>query len=142
MRYSLAVADLHLVSLKTGMEDLVLPSKLYGVMAAGRPVAFIGDIEGDIAQFVETEGIGFVIGQGDGSGLAEQILSLADAPARLLTYQKNARTLFEQEFSLGKGTERWRQLLQQQVRVVSPRNVKCCQQEKITFCRIKFFILQ
>jgi len=113
LRYSLTAADLHLASLKAGMENFVLPSKLYGVMAAGRPVAFIGEEGGDIATMVENAGIGFAVANGDGSGLAQRILSVAAAPEQLLTYRQNARILFEREFSRDKGTGRWLRLLQQ-----------------------------
>src|SRR5262249_20173242 len=46
---SLCVPDVHLVCLRTDMEGLVVPSKFYGVLAAGRPCLFIGDPEGEVA---------------------------------------------------------------------------------------------
>ena len=55
---SLTVPDVHLVTLRE-WEGLVVPSKLYGVLAAGRPVVFIGDPEGDVAQIVR-DGPGLV----------------------------------------------------------------------------------
>jgi len=114
LRYSLGLADLHLVSLKAGMEDLVLPSKVYGALAAGRPVAFIGDPAGNMAKMLQAEGIGFAVAPENGAELAERILSLAKAPERLLTWQKNARALFEREFSRSDNTGCWRRLLQSQ----------------------------
>ncbi len=41
---SLAAADAHFVSLLPALEGLIVPSKLYGILAAGRPVVFIGDL--------------------------------------------------------------------------------------------------
>jgi colanic acid biosynthesis glycosyl transferase WcaI len=49
---SLAAADLHIVSLIPALEGLIVPSKLYGVMSAGRPVVFIGDRNGDIGRVI------------------------------------------------------------------------------------------
>jgi colanic acid biosynthesis glycosyl transferase WcaI len=40
---SLSVPDVHLVSLKPELEGLIVPSKFYSVLAAGRPVLFVGD---------------------------------------------------------------------------------------------------
>jgi putative colanic acid biosynthesis glycosyltransferase WcaI len=42
LRFSLTAADIHLVSLRREMAGLSVPSKLYGIMAAGRPIIFIG----------------------------------------------------------------------------------------------------
>jgi glycosyltransferase involved in cell wall biosynthesis len=40
---SLSVPDLHLVSLDPACEGLIFPSKIYGILAAGRPTLFLGD---------------------------------------------------------------------------------------------------
>jgi glycosyltransferase involved in cell wall biosynthesis len=80
---SLGVGDAHLVSQLPEVEGYVYPSKLYGILAAGRPVVFIGDPQGEISLLVEREGIGVAVRQGDAAGLAEQLLRLAgDAPLR------------------------------------------------------------
>jgi len=112
LHYSLGAADLHLVSLKAGMEDLVMPSKLYGILAAGRPVAFIGEQDSDIGRLLHREQVGFAVTQADGDGLAQQILTLARDPKRQIQYQSNARALFEREFTLYLGLERWQGLLE------------------------------
>src|SRR5262245_3258216 len=46
---SLSAADVHIVSLRPALEGLVVPSKFYGIAAAGRPTIFIGDKDGEIA---------------------------------------------------------------------------------------------
>src|SRR5262249_2592415 len=43
---SLGVADVHWLSLKTGLDGLLLPSKFYGIAAAGRPMIVVGSTEG------------------------------------------------------------------------------------------------
>jgi colanic acid biosynthesis glycosyl transferase WcaI len=55
---SLAVADLHLVTLRPGCEHLVFPSKLYGIAAAGRPVIFIGPSGCEVARMIREHGFG------------------------------------------------------------------------------------
>ncbi|MFC1605467.1 glycosyltransferase family 4 protein [Pseudomonadota bacterium] len=111
LRFSLGAADLHLVSLKNGMEELVMPSKLYGIMAAGRPVAFVGQPDSAIGAFIQKENIGFSVSSGEGAVLAESIRELAKNPGRALHGGENARVLFETEYSLGAGAVRWRTLL-------------------------------
>ena len=57
---------------------------LYGILAAGRPLVFIGDRKGEISLLVEREGIGVAVQQGDAAGLADQMLRLAgDAALRV-----------------------------------------------------------
>jgi len=46
LKQSLAVPDVHLVSLQAALEGLVVPSKFYGIAAAGRPTIFVGDPSG------------------------------------------------------------------------------------------------
>lgn len=111
LRFSLGAGDLHLVSLKPGMEDLVMPSKLLGILAAGRPIAYVGEPGSDIAASIERAEAGVSFASGDGAGLSKQIRLLANNPRRQAQCQRNARALFEQEFTREQGIERWRQVL-------------------------------
>jgi colanic acid biosynthesis glycosyl transferase WcaI len=47
---TLALPQVHLVSLKPELEGLIMPSKLYAVLAAGRGVFFVGDQRGEVAR--------------------------------------------------------------------------------------------
>lgn len=111
LRQSLGAIDLHLVTLKEGMEGLVMPSKIYGVLAAGRPIAFVGDAGGEIAELVDGHDLGFTVGHGDGAELAERIQALFDEPARLHQMGENARRLFEDRYSKPAAMQRWKNLL-------------------------------
>jgi glycosyltransferase involved in cell wall biosynthesis len=73
---SLSVGDVHYVSLRPGFEGLVVPSKAYGIMAAGRPMIYQGSANGEIARMVAREGIGHVVPPGDREGLRNAILEL------------------------------------------------------------------
>ncbi len=57
----LGAADAHLVSQKTEVDGLLVPSKFYGVVAAGRPVIFIGSRESEIGQAIMKARLGAVI---------------------------------------------------------------------------------
>ena len=74
---SLSAPDVHLISLKPNLEGLIVPSKYYGIAAAGRPAIFVGNPDGELARIIRDSKTGFVIRDGDGAGLAEAILKLA-----------------------------------------------------------------
>jgi colanic acid biosynthesis glycosyl transferase WcaI len=78
---SLSAADLHLVSLSAELEGLIEPSKLYGIMAAGRPALFVGPPGSEVALTVEREKCGVALRNGDSVGLAAAIAGLADRPS-------------------------------------------------------------
>jgi colanic acid biosynthesis glycosyl transferase WcaI len=58
---SLSTAHLHFVGLAEGLAGYAVPSRLYGIMAAGRPVVVAAEVESETAQVVERVGCGFVI---------------------------------------------------------------------------------
>ena len=59
---TLGLANLHLVSLNPKLEGLIVPSKFYGIAAAGRPTLFIGAPNGEIARLIDETGCGFTVG--------------------------------------------------------------------------------
>jgi len=83
LRYSLNLADVHLVTLRPGFEGLVVPSKAYGALATGRPVIYVGEASGEIARMLSESGSGTVVASGDADGLGKTILDYAGDPARL-----------------------------------------------------------
>jgi len=78
--YSLTACDLSLVSVSSGMEGLVAPSKLYGILAAGRPVAVICSAHSYLRQLVADATCGEAFANGDAASLAEFIRRLAANP--------------------------------------------------------------
>ncbi len=70
LAHSLAAADIHLASMQHELCGLVVPSKVYGVMAAGRPCVFLGPEESEAAQFILQHGCGSVLTKATGARLA------------------------------------------------------------------------
>ena len=62
--YSLSSADLHFVGLVKGLAGYVVPSRLYGILAAGRPAVVAADADSETAQVVERIGCGVVVPPG------------------------------------------------------------------------------
>ena len=67
---SLAAADVHLASMREELCGLVVPSKVYGVLAAGRPCLFLGPEASEPAQLLRQSGCGSVLAPPTGAELA------------------------------------------------------------------------
>ena len=109
---TLAAGDVHLVSLRPELEGLLVPSKLYGILAAGRPVVFIGDPDGELAQLVAAAQIGVSVGSGDSAGLCRALRALRDDPTARARIGLRAREVFEERYTLSAAVARWREVLQ------------------------------
>jgi glycosyltransferase involved in cell wall biosynthesis len=70
---SLSVPDVHVVSLNPALEGLVVPSKVYGAMAAGRPVLNLGAADGEIAELISRYDCGVSCDPSDGVAIARAV---------------------------------------------------------------------
>lgn len=81
---SLASADVHLASMIDSLCGLVVPSKIYGALAAGRPCVFIGPSASEAARLLERTGCGVALAGNDGgAALTELLRSWANHPEEL-----------------------------------------------------------
>jgi len=74
----LNIADVHLLPQRSGVADLVMPSKLSGMLASGRPVLATASAGTQLAQLVSS--CGKVVGPGDVQGFVEGLLELVHSP--------------------------------------------------------------
>jgi glycosyltransferase involved in cell wall biosynthesis len=88
---SFAAADAFVVSLKAGLEGFIVPSKLYGILAAGRPYVAATDPSCEPAAIAAREGCGVVAAPGDPDALASAIARLYDDPAATRAMGERAR---------------------------------------------------
>lgn len=72
----LSAASIGLVTERPEVEGLMVPSKLYGLMAAARPVLFVGPARGDCARIIQMAQCGFVIEPGNKALLLSSIREL------------------------------------------------------------------
>lgn len=108
---TLGAFDLHLVTLQPSLEGLIVPSKFYGIAAAGRPVAFIGDRDGEIARIICRHDCGRSFSVGDSAGLAAYVRALAQDPSEVARLGGNARAALESTFSQAKAFDAWEEVL-------------------------------
>jgi colanic acid biosynthesis glycosyl transferase WcaI len=112
LRESLAAADLHVITLREGLEGLLVPSKLYGVLAVGRPVAFVGPRACEVARVVTKHGIGGVVRPGDFDGLACMLEQAARSPDACRERGAAARRVFLDAYDRTAAVAAWRAVLQ------------------------------
>lgn len=110
---SLGAADVHLSVLQPRFEGLVHPSKLYGIMAAGRPTIFIGDPGGETALILSETASGTTVASGDAAGLAGAIVRLRDDREARERMGVAARRAFDERYSMPIAFGKWRELLEQ-----------------------------
>jgi len=118
---SLAAADVHLVSLRSAWQGLIVPSKLQAAFTLGRPVIFVGARENEAAEWVLASGGGWVVGEDDVAGLLKAVASAAD-PAERARRGALARAFARRHFDRETNTARIAELLEGIVRgeVVEP----------------------
>jgi colanic acid biosynthesis glycosyl transferase WcaI len=92
----LCMADIHLLPQGFGAEDLVLPSKLSGMLASGRPVIATCHAGTELDMVVSSCGI--VVPPQDGAALADAIRLLADDPTLRARLGHCARAYAEDNF--------------------------------------------
>lgn len=91
LRWTYATSDVCLVSLKPGLAGYIVPSKLYPILAAGRPYVAAVEASSEIAALTTTHGSGVVTAPGDSAALAAAIVALADDPTRRQAMGARAR---------------------------------------------------
>ena len=109
--YSLAAADLALVTLSIEAEGLVAPSKLYGHLAAGTPIAAITPPDSYLRSLVEDENCGRWFANGNAEDLAAWISELKQQPAVALGLGKAARALLQRSATPELVTEMYLKLI-------------------------------
>ena len=108
---SLSVPDLHWISLRPEFEGLIVPSKLYGVAAVGRPVLMIGARDGEIGRLISKYSFGETIVPGDVGAATLEIARLSLSPHRVRVMGHRARDFVDSAYSRQASLERWREML-------------------------------
>jgi colanic acid biosynthesis glycosyl transferase WcaI len=108
---SLSAADIHVVGLAHGLAGYVVPSRLYGILAVGRPVIAATDPESETAQVVQEAGCGIVVPPGRPELLARAIRDAHDGVYDLDAMGARGREWVEREADRSVAVRRYRELL-------------------------------
>ena len=79
----LASADAHVITVKRGLEGVVVPSKMYGILAAGKPIVAVAPKETDVASLGAKQGFGIATDPDRPDELVAEIRKLAADGSRL-----------------------------------------------------------
>jgi glycosyltransferase involved in cell wall biosynthesis len=107
LHLSLTIADVHLISLRPEMSGIVVPGKLYGAMASGRPTLFIGPDHCESADTVRQAGCGLTLRPGDTAALVEALCRLAADPELAAGMGRRGRSAFLAQYETSLCCDRW-----------------------------------
>jgi colanic acid biosynthesis glycosyl transferase WcaI len=108
---SLSAADVHVVGLARGLAGYIVPSRLYNILGAGRPVIVAADEESETARVVREVGCGVVVPPGRPELLAEQIRRAHAGELDLEGMGAKGRSYVTAEADQRVAVERYRRLL-------------------------------
>lgn len=111
LNQSLNVADIHLVTMRPETDGFALPSKAYSILAAGKPVIFIGKTPSTLSELVQNERCGMRVESGDAAGLMKAIAFLQNSPETAREMGRRARLTFEKQFDKKIALGLWKKLL-------------------------------
>jgi glycosyltransferase involved in cell wall biosynthesis len=108
---SLNAADLHLVPLTRELSQCLMPSKLYGILAAGRPYLTNAPADSELARLTDEFQVGITVAPGSPKAIADGIRRAANNASGISDMGKNARKLALSEFTREKSAEKFRAVL-------------------------------
>jgi len=79
----LAAGDAHVITVKRGLEGVVVPSKVYGILAAGKPIVALAPGECDVVSLGKEKGFGVSANPNDAEEFAKCVSDLRRDPGRL-----------------------------------------------------------
>ena len=112
---SLAAGNLHFVGLARGLSGYVVPSRLYGILAAGRPVIVSADADSETAQVVADVGCGVVLPPGRPELVARVIRDAYDGRFDLDDMGRRGREYVTAEADRAVAVRRYRTVLHELV---------------------------
>lgn len=105
---TLSAGDIALITFVPGMAGVSVPSRMYNIMAAGRPIIAVADAESELACVVMEEAIGWVVPPGDACGLANAVLEARKNPEQVTQMGARAARVAREKYSLELALEGYR----------------------------------
>lgn len=108
LKERLIAADIHLLSLRSEWEGIVVPSKFFGSLAVGRPVIFSGSDNSSIAEWIKSFDLGWILTQRNLEKIADELANIADSNLNKLEKLKaNAYNAYYNNFSKKITMDNW-----------------------------------
>ncbi len=96
---TLSAGDVHLITQAAGTSGLIVPSKFYGILAAGRRSIYIGPSDTEVAYVLREQDLGKVLDIGDVAGFLAAIRELRDIPGKAAADEGRTRQLLRDLYS-------------------------------------------
>jgi glycosyltransferase involved in cell wall biosynthesis len=107
---SLNASDVSVVAFKKGMAGISVPSRLYNLMAAGKPILAVVDDASEVADVIREAELGVTVPPESPKLLAEEILALKNDPERRAQMAKNSRNEAVAKYSYAAIKQQYRDL--------------------------------
>jgi glycosyltransferase involved in cell wall biosynthesis len=112
---SLSAPDAHLVTLHPKYDGLLVPSKIYGILAAGRAVLFAGSEDNEVAHLITTAGCGLVTPFDDPKAFREAVEWMCANPKEVREMGLRGRHFFESHLQTDQLTAAFGELLEAEI---------------------------
>jgi colanic acid biosynthesis glycosyl transferase WcaI len=107
LRFSLSAASVSLVTEQPAVVGHVVPSKVYGILASGRPLVFVGAHDSDVASIIRQHHCGLIISPQDSDGLVRALCELRSHPSEVAQMGARARDAAERFYDRRVATQKW-----------------------------------
>jgi glycosyltransferase involved in cell wall biosynthesis len=107
----LSAADVHLASMRPGWEGVMVPSKIFGTLGAGRPLVWVGGARSEVAAVIRDADCGVIVTPGDAEGLAAALRDLARDPIRRSEMGARARQTMVERWGVQHALAKWKALV-------------------------------
>jgi glycosyltransferase involved in cell wall biosynthesis len=111
LAHSISAGDVGLITLRPSLDGCIVPCKLYGIMAAARPVIFIGNADSDIARILDLAHCGYQVEENDIDGFLEKVDRLSHDPGLTETLGRNGYRYFLENFERRLATTKYYDVL-------------------------------
>ena len=107
----MAAAQVALVTMRPGSENILFPSKTYSAMLAGQAILAVCPRTSDLAATIEAAGAGWVIEPDDSAGLWVLLKRLAEDPELVQQARVRSQTYAREHFDMAVIAKKWERLL-------------------------------
>jgi glycosyltransferase involved in cell wall biosynthesis len=108
---SLNACDVAVIAFTAGMSGVSVPSRMYNVMAAGKPIIAVADADSELALVIAEEDAGWVVPPGQPDKIVETILYARSHPGECKTKGLNGRRAVEEKYSFRQAFIEYEQLI-------------------------------
>lgn len=110
---SLSMADVSLIGIYPENEGVIMPSKLYGLLAVGRPIICVSDPKSEVVEILNQVNAGLYSSIDDPKELAQKIVAILDDPEKAKDMGQNGRQYFLERFERKMVTREWKEALEE-----------------------------